>query len=33
MVPLTPKADAITAARTAPTTEARIWRIENFTGG
>ncbi len=32
MVPFTPKADAITAARTAPTTEARIWRNENFTG-
>ncbi len=31
MVPLTPKADAITAASTAPTTEARICRIENFT--
>ena len=30
-VPLTPKADAIRAARTAPTAEARIWRIENFT--
>jgi hypothetical protein len=33
MVPLTPKADAITAASTAPTTEARICRIENFTAG
>ena len=32
MVPLTPKADAISAARTAPATEARIWRNENFTG-
>ena len=31
MVPLTPKAEAITAASTAPTTEARICRIENFT--
>ncbi len=32
MVPLTPKADAISAANTAPPTEARIWRNENFTG-
>jgi hypothetical protein len=30
-VPLTPKADAMRAARTAPTAEARIWRMENFT--
>ncbi len=31
-VPLTPKADAMSAARTAPAAEARIWRSENFTG-
>ncbi len=33
MVPLTPKVEAITAAITAPTAEARIWRNENFTPG
>jgi hypothetical protein len=31
IVPLTPNVDAISAARTAPTAEARIWRTENFT--
>jgi hypothetical protein len=31
IVPLTPKVDAISAARTAPAAEARIWRTENFT--
>ena len=30
-VPFTPKVDAMTAAITAPTDEARIWRSENFT--
>jgi hypothetical protein len=30
-VPFTPKAEAISAARTAPAAEARICRIENFT--
>ena len=33
MVPFTPKADAISAASTAPAAEARIWRSENFMGG
>ena len=33
IVPLTPKVDAMTAAMTAPTAEARIWRTENFTAG
>lgn len=31
MVPLTPKVEAMIAAITAPPTEARIWRKENFT--
>ena len=31
IVPLTPKTEAMTAARTAPATEARICRTENFT--
>ena len=31
MVPLTPKTEAMSAARTAPATEARICRTENFT--
>ncbi len=33
IVPLTPKAEAIRAAITAPAAEARIWRTENFTPG
>ena len=33
IVPLTPKAEAISAAITAPAAEARIWRTENFTRG
>ncbi len=33
IVPLTPNAEAISAAITAPAAEARIWRTENFTPG